>query len=51
MVYRKLLASGDENKEILPEDLRGFVKADNTVSAAEMMANLVGIDAIRTRIE
>ncbi|MBR2889756.1 MAG: AAA family ATPase [Oscillospiraceae bacterium] len=51
MVYRKLLASGDENKEILPEDLRGFVKADSTVSAAEMMANLVGIDAIRTRIE
>ena len=51
MVYRKVLNSGENSKEILPEDLRGFVKADSSVSAAEMMASLVGIDAIRTRIE
>ena len=51
MVYRKLLESGAEPAEITPEDLRGFVHADTTVSAAEMMGRLVGIDAIRDRIE
>ena len=51
MVYRKLLESGAEQTEITSADLHGFVRADSSVSAAEMMSRLVGIDAIRSRIE
>ena len=51
MVYRKLLESGDAAGVITTEDLRGFIRADHSVSAAEMMSRLVGIDAIRSRIE
>lgn len=51
MVYRKFLESGADAAEITPADLRGFVRADSSVSAAEMMSRLVGIDAIRSRIE
>ena len=51
MVYRKLLESGSDAQTITAQDLRGFVRADSTVSAAEMMSRLVGIDAIRSRIE
>ena len=51
MVYRKLLESGDSSDLLTTEDLTGFVRADRKVSAAEMMSRLVGIDAIRSRIE
>ena len=51
MVYRKLLESGDGSQTLTAADLRGFIRADHTVSAAEMMSRLVGIDAIRGRIE
>ena len=51
MVYRKLLESGDNAGTITADDLRGFIRADRSVSAAEMMSRLVGIDAIRSRIE
>lgn len=51
MVYRKLLESGAEQTEITPEDLQGFVRADTSLSAAEMMSRLVGIDGLRNRIE
>lgn len=51
MVYRKLLETGSAENAITVTDLRGFVHADSSISAAEMMEKLVGIDAIRSRIE
>lgn len=55
MVYRKYLALADSesgNKSLICEDdLRGFVRADTTVSAAERMEKLVGIEAIRDKLE
>ena len=55
MVYRKYLALADsefgDETQISEDDLRGFVRADTTVSAAERMEKLVGIEAIRDKLE
>ncbi len=55
MVYRKYLALADSeggNESLISEnDLRGFVRADTSVSAAERMEKLVGIEAIRDKLE
>ena len=55
MVYRKYLAlaAGDSTDEklISEDDLRGFVRADTTITAAERMEKLVGISAIRDKLE
>ena len=55
MVYRKYLALADgestDVNTISTDDLRGFVRADITISAAERMEKLVGIEAIREKLE
>ena len=55
MVYRKYLALADSdcgNESLICEDdLRGFVRSDTTISAAERMEKLVGIEAIRDKLE
>ena len=54
IVYRKLRCVldgiGQENV-ITAADLAGFVRVDSQLSAEERMAQLVGIDAIRQRLE
>ena len=55
MVFRKFQAvlAGDSSDDnlISENDLRGFVKADNQISAAEQLERMIGIDAIRSRLE
>ncbi len=55
MVYRKFLAIATEqstdDRTIAEADLLGFVSADTTIPAAERLEKMVGIDAIRSRLE
>lgn len=48
--FQTILETGEENTVIDAADLRGMVQSGTTVSAAERLERMVGVDKIRDRI-